>query len=283
MAGRYAELIGDPVDHARSPEIHRFWLQKLGIEAGYRRKRVALEALPDFFRRRREEEGWLGCNVTIPHKQAVVSLLDRLDPHAARIGAVNTVVREDGELVGYNSDAPGFIEPLRPLLSRNHLFRIARILGAGGAARAVAHALWDEGFTLVILARDRAKAEALRSAFDPAHSYAAALADFAQPTDFAFDDRQGILDLVVNTTPLGMTGQPELALDFSHVPPGALVYDIVYVPLETPLLAEARARGHATIDGLQMLVAQAAIAFAKFFGTAAPREHDGELRERLTR
>jgi shikimate dehydrogenase len=158
---------------------------------------------------------------------------------------------------------------------------MARIIGTGGAARAVAHALWGEGFTLVIIARDPLKAEALRSQFDNAHAYAGALQDFARPTDFAFDDRQGMLDLVVNTTSLGMAGQPPLQLDFTHVPPGSVVYDIVYAPLETPLLAEARARGLRTVDGLEMLVGQAAIAFEKFFGRPAPREHDAALRALL--
>jgi shikimate dehydrogenase len=220
--------------------------------------------------------------VTLPHKQAVGAYLDRLDPDAEKIGAVNLVVREGCELVGYNSDADGFLEPLRPLLSRPHLFRMARIIGAGGAARAVAHALWGHGFTIVIIARDPAKAEALRSEFDPANSYVGTLTDLGTPTDFAFDDREGILDLVVNTTSLGMEGQPPLQLDFSHVPPGAIIYDVVYAPLETPLLAEARARGLGTFDGLEMLVGQAAIAFEKFFGPPAPREHDAELRALLT-
>ena len=159
---------------------------------------------------------------------------------------------------------------------------MARIIGAGGAARAVAHALWRQGFTIVIIARDPEKAEALCSEFDAAHSYVGALADLAVPTDFAFDDREGILDLVVNTTSLGMAGQPPLQLDFSHVPPGAFIYDIVYAPLETPLLAEARARGFGTFNGLEMLVGQAAVAFGKFFGLPAPREHDAELRALLT-
>jgi shikimate dehydrogenase len=279
----YAEVIGDPVGHSKSPAIHGFWLEKLGLEREYRRTAVEAAELGAYLERRRRDPDWVGCNVTIPHKQAVLPFLDRIDRGAAEIGAVNTVVREGDELVGYNSDGAGFLEPLRPLLGRRHLFRMARIIGAGGAARAVAHALWGEGFTLVVIARDPAKAEALRSRFDPAHSYAAARGDFAQPTDFAFDDREGMLDLVINTTPLGMTGQPPLQLDFSHVPPGAVIYDIVYAPLETALLAEARARGLRTIDGLEMLVGQAAIAFRKFYGQDAPREHDLELRELLTR
>ena len=107
------------------------------------------------------------------------------------------------------------------------------------------------------------------------------MSHFAGPTDFVFDDRQGLLDLLVNTTPLGMAGQPPLPIDWSHVPPGSVVYDLVYDPVETPLLAEARARGHRTITGLEMLIGQAAVAFDIFFGQPAPREHDAELRERL--
>jgi shikimate dehydrogenase len=282
----YAEVIGDPVEHSKSPAIHLFWLDKLGIAADYRKTKVEAGELEAFFAHRRGDAGWSGCNVTLPHKQAVAAYLDRLDPAAEKIGAVNMVVRETSaagpELVGYNSDAAGFLEPLRPLLARRHLFRMARIIGAGGAARAVAHALWGQGFAIVIIARDLEKAEALRSEFDPADSHVGALADFATPTDFAFDDREGILDLVVNATSLGMAGQPPLQLDFSHVPPGAVIYDIVYAPLETPLLAEARARGLRTHDGLEMLVGQAAVAFEKFFGRPAPRQHDAELRAILT-
>lgn len=227
--------------------------------------------------------GLRGVNVTLPHKQAVMPFLDRLDPLAEKIGAVNLIVVEAGKLVGYNSDVAGFLEPLRPLLAGRHLYRIARILGAGGAARAVAHALWSEGFDLVIAARDEEKAKALRAEFDGEDNRTCALSHFAGPTGFAFDDRQGILDLVVNTTPLGMSGQPPLVFDFSHAPPGAVFYDAVYVPLETPFLREARERGHEVIDGLQMLVGQARTAFEKFYGVAPPREHDDELRALLTK
>ena len=280
---RFAEVIGDPIAHSKSPLIHRFWLDKLGIDAAYRATHVLPGALADHLAMRREDPLWLGCNVTLPHKQTVAPLLDRVDGAAQAIGAVNIVVREGDRLVGHNSDLAGFLEPLRPLLAQRHLFRLARIIGSGGAARAIAHALWGEGFTLIAIARDREKAEALLAPFDPADVHVGDLADFAVPTDFAFDDRAGILDLVVNATSLGMAGQPPLEIDFSHVPPGALVYDVVYAPLETRLLAEARARGHRTVDGLAMLIGQAAVAFEMFFGAAPPREHDAELRALLTR
>jgi shikimate dehydrogenase len=280
----YAEVIGDPVAHSKSPLIHAFWLEQLGIEGEYRRTRVTANELPAYLASRRQDPDWRGCNLTMPLKQAVVALLPALDPAAERIGAVNTVARDSAGLeTGYNTDAAGFLEPLQPLLAGHHLFRMARILGAGGAARGVADALRGAGFALVVAARRIEQAEALVEDLDPHFNHAVALDHFARPTDFVFDDRAGIFDLVVNTTPLGMTGKDPLPLDFSHVPPGAVVYDIVYDPLETALLAEARRRGHPVVDGLSMLIGQAAIAFRHFFGTAAPREHDAELRERLTR
>ena len=279
----YAEVIGDPIAHSKSPIIHGFWLERLGLAADYRKTHVPADRLGAFFAGRRDDPDWRGCNVTVPHKQAVIAHLDRLDPLAARIGAVNTIVPRDGALVGYNGDAPGFLEPLRGLLGRRQLFRMARLLGTGGAARAIAHALAGESFALVVAGRDLAKAEALRDEADPT-GHAVPLAQFAEPTDFAFDDRAGILDLVVNATTLGMGGQPPLTFDISHAPPGAIVYDIVYAPLETRLLADARARGLPTIDGLAMLIGQAAVAFAHFFGCAPPRDAagDADLRRRLT-
>ncbi len=279
----YAEVIGDPIVQSKSPSIHKFWLTRLGIAADYRACHVKPDELADYFTKRRQVADWRGCNITMPHKQAAMVLLDAVDPQAERIGAVNTVVRgADGRLTGYNPAAPGFLEPLRPLLDRQHLFRMARILGAGGAARAIVAALADEGFTLVLAARDPAKARALLDELAPkGEHHAVDLAHFAPETDFEFDDRQGLLDLIVNASPLGMAGQPPLVFDFSHAPPGSVVYDIVTHPLETPLLRQARQRGFITVDGLAMLIGQAAVAFEKFFGAPAPRQYDAQLREIL--
>jgi shikimate dehydrogenase len=280
----YAEVIGDPIAQSKSPAIHNFWLGKLGIEAEYRAAHVKAEALTDYMRARAVDEAWRGCNVTMPHKQAVMLHLGRLHPLAERIGAVNTVVREaDGSLTGYNTDVAGFLEPLRPWLEQRHLFRMARVIGTGGAARAILAALADENVVIVLAGRDPAKARALLDGLDPGgEHHAADLADFADPTDFAFDDRQGCFDLIVNASPLGMAGQPPLAFDLSHAPPGSVVYDIVTHPADTPLLQGARTAGLRTIDGLAMLIGQAAVAFEKFFGVPAPREYDGELRALLT-
>ncbi|WBO22589.1 shikimate dehydrogenase [Sphingomonas abietis] len=282
MSTPFAEVIGDPIAQSKSPLIHRFWLEALSLPGDYRHAHVKADDLPAYLAARCANEDWRGCNVTMPHKQAVIPLLDRLDRSARRIGAVNTIVREeDGSLSGHNTDAAGFLEPLRPLLRRQHLFRMARILGSGGAARAIVSALADEGFTLVLAARDTGKAEALLAELAPGEHHVARLDHFATSTDFAFDDRAGCLDLIVNATALGMTGQSPLAFDLSHAPPGSIVYDIVTAPLETDFLKVARAGGLRTVDGLEMLVGQAAEAFRLFFGAEPPRERDAELRAKL--
>lgn len=280
----YAEVIGDPIAQSKSPAIHNFWLEKLGAAGTYGRSHVLAEGLADYVAGVRADSNWRGCNVTMPHKQAIMPLLDRIDDVALRIGAVNTVVREaDSTLTGYNTDAAGFLEPLQSLLAERHLWRMARIMGAGGAARAIVVALADKGFTLVVAARDPAKARALLDELAPkGEHHAVDIAHFAPETDFTFDDREGILDLIVNASPLGMAGQPPLLFDFSHAPPGSVVYDIVTHPLDTPLLQRARELGFPAIDGLAMLIGQAAVAFEKFFGQPAPRQHDAELRALLT-
>ena len=284
MTRPYAEVIGDPIAQSKSPAIHTFWLGKLGIDARYDRFLVPSDELADYLAGACADADWRGCNVTMPHKQAIVPLLDRLHPLVERIGAANTVVREaDGSLTGYNTDVAGFLEPLRPWLDHRHLFRIARVLGTGGAARAIVAALADANVVIVLAGRDPAKARALLDELDPGGEHQAVdLAHFADPTDFAFDDRAGCFDLIVNASPLGMAGQPPLAFDLSHAPPGSVVYDIVTSPTDTPLLQAAHAAGLRTIDGLAMLISQAAVAFEKFFGVPAPREHDAELRALLT-
>ena len=284
MCAPYAEVIGDPIAQSKSPIMHGFWLERLGVEANYSRSHVIAGDLSAFLEGRRGDPAWRGCNVTIPHKQAVMPLLDRIDPVAEAIGAVNTIVPRDGLLIGHNTDAPGFLEPLRSRLAERHLLRTARILGTGGAARAIAHALWNEGFTLIIAGRDITKAQVIASGFDAAHTHVCTLDTFAQPLDFDWGEPGDRLDILVNATSLGMMGKPPLPIDFSNLPPGAIVYDAVYAPLLTPLLAEARERGHPIVDGLSMLIGQGRIAFEHFFGAAAPSDPDSEaeLRARLT-
>jgi shikimate dehydrogenase len=244
---------------------------------------VTSAGLAEYLASRRGDSKWRGCNVTMPHKQAIMPLLDRLDPLAANIGAVNTVVRDaDGSLTGFNTDGQGFLEPLLARLGEQHLFRMARIIGAGGAARAIVAALSRAGFVLVVAARDPARAQTLLDELAQGDDHHAIdLAHYAQPTGFAFDDRKGCLDLIVNASPLGMAGQPPLPFDFSHAPPGSVVYDIVTHPHETPLVLAARDAGFEVIDGLSMLIGQAAAAFGHFFGQLPPREFDAELRALL--
>jgi len=279
MSRPYAEVIGDPIAQSKSPAIHGFWLARLGIDADYRATRVEPGHVAAFLEARRTDGDWRGCNVTMPHKQAVIPFVDRLDPLAASVGAVNTIVPEDGELVGYNTDAPGFLEPLRPLLDQTHYFRMARVLGTGGAARAIIKALADEKLVIVLVGRDPDKARALLDELDPqGEHHAIDIAHFAGPTDFAFDDREQCLDLVVNASLLGMTGQPPLAFDLSHAPPGSIFYDIVTSPLDTAFLQSARAAGFRTVDGLSMLIGQADHAFRRFFSALPLRDGDAELR-----
>ena len=284
MTKPYAEVIGDPIAQSKSPAIHNFWLGKLGIDAEYRACHVRPEGLADYLAARRADPDWRGCNVTMPHKQAVMPLIDRIAAPADAIGAVNTITPgPEGGLDGTNTDAAGFLEPLKRELEQTHYFRMARILGTGGAARAIIAALAGHGFTLVVAGRDPGKARGLLDELAPkGEHHAVDLAHFADLTDFPFDDREGCLDLVINASSLGMQGQPPLAFDWSHAPPGSIAYDIVTAPLDTPFLQGARAKGHRTIDGLSMLIGQAAVAFERFFGQAPPREHDAELRRLLT-
>jgi len=265
MSRAYAEVIGDPIAHSKSPLIHNFWLGKLGIDAEYRACHVKPEELADYFTRRRGDEAWRGCNITVPHKVAAMTSVDSLTSDAKAIGAINTVVRGQ-ELVGHNTDIAGFVEPLG-----GRTFDVVTLIGAGGAARAVLAGLASRGVSWVSLQnRSVDKAEALLVELG--------LKGRAVP----LGDVVRIADLLVNTSSLGMTGQPELPPVEQYVADGGLVYDIVYAPLETRLLKAARARGLQTIDGLAMLIGQAAAAFEHFFVQPAPREHDAELRALLT-
>ncbi|WP_375290650.1 shikimate dehydrogenase family protein [Qipengyuania sp.] len=280
----YAEVIGDPIVQSKSPVIHGFWLEQLSIPARYDAVRVSEGDVASYFADRRADPDWRGCNVTMPLKRAVMSELDELDPKARAIGAVNTIFRSpDGALTGTNTDGDGFCEPLGPILEQSHLFRMARVLGTGGAARAIVWALARRGFTIVLAGRDLAKARSLLTELAPeGEHHAIELQHFAEPTDFAFDDRQGCCDLVVNASALGMRGQAPLRFDWSHAPPGSIAYDIVTDPVRTAFLRSASAQGFATVDGLSMLIGQAALAFEKFFGSPPPRENDASLRKLLT-
>ncbi|HTG38493.1 shikimate dehydrogenase [Sphingomonas sp.] len=268
MTRPYAEVIGDPIAHSKSPVIHGFWLDALGIDAEYRATHVASDALAGHFARRADDPDWRGCNITLPHKEAVLAHVG--DPGDVRgsIGAINTVFRQDdGTVAGTNTDAAGFYAPLA---DTDLAGAQALVIGSGGAARAILFALSRIGIGAVtLMARNSLKGAGLLASF----GLKGDVVDFAAPLPPA--------DLVVNASPLGMKGQAPLAVDLSPLPDDAIVYDIVYAPLETDLLRAARARDLSTIDGLEMLIGQAAAAFELFFDAAPPRDRDSELRARL--
>jgi len=264
----HAEVIGDPIAQSKSPLIHGFWLKQLGIEAEYRRAHVKPEELAGYFESRRSDPDWRGCNITLPHKQAALAFVEDRGGIRESIGAINTVVRaEDGALVGTNTDAGGFYAPIAGLdLDGKH----AVVIGAGGAARAILFALSKVGIGRVtLLNRNVLKGAALLSGFG--------IKGEALPLNARLPAAQ----LLVNASALGMVGQPPLEVDLSPLPEDAVVYDAVYAPLETDLLAQARDRELDTVDGLEMLVGQAALAFELFFGAEPPRDRDEELREIL--
>jgi shikimate dehydrogenase len=270
LTSPYAEVIGDPIKHSKSPLIHGFWLKKLGIVADYHATHVLADGLADYFNQCRDDPNWRGCNITIPHK---VAALDHVaDPGGVRdsIGAINTVFRgEKGELIGTNTDAAGFFAPIAEL---DWTGRDAVVVGAGGAARAILFALAQADIgSVTVLARSPLKAAALLSNFG--------LKGKVQAIDAPLPPAE----LLVNSSPLGMAGQPPLELDLSGLPDEAVIYDIVYAPIETGLLAAARAQGLDTVDGLDMLIGQAALAFELFFGQAPPENCEDELRELLLR
>ena len=262
----FACIVGWPVEYSRSPALHGFWLKQQGIDGYYGRlavepRRDALEALVAFLKATPNARG---CNLTLPHKIDILPLLDRIAPAAARIGAVNTVVKlDDGTLEGRNTDGFGFLAALRENAAGwSAGTGPAVVLGAGGASRAVVASLIDAGVPeLRLLNRTRASAIDLGVAFTPG--------DGRNIVIESWDDRAAALKgaaLVVNTTSLGMKGQPPLDLDLAQLPRAAVVDDIVYVPLETGLLAAARARGNRCVDGLSMLLHQGRPGFEAWFG-----------------
>lgn len=255
---RAACVIGWPVEHSRSPLIHNYWLKIYGIAGEYRRELVPPEEFPGFVGSL-AARGYVGANVTVPHKEAAL-VLSQPDERARAVGAANTLWFDDGALRSTNTDVEGFLGNLDARAPRwDHDLRKAVVIGAGGAARAVIYGLLGRGVERIVLVnRTLTRAETLRQVFG-AHVQVkrwdeldAALAGAA---------------LLVNTTTLGMRGQPGLTLDIAQLPDRAVVADLVYVPVVTPLIAAARARGLQTADGLGMLLYQAVRGFALWFGT----------------
>lgn len=252
-------IIGWPVKHSRSPLIHGHWLAKHGIDGVYTKLEVVPEALTDFIRVGMASQGFAGCNVTIPHKVAVMTLVDDVSPAARAIGAVNTLWFEGGGLRADNTDVTGFMTHLAASAPGwQGPDRSALVLGAGGGARGVVYGLLRAGVERIhICNRTRAKADEIAAAFG---SRVVAV-EWAERERFGRD-----AGVVVNTTSLGMHGYDELMFDVANLPPDCVVADIVYVPLETKLLAAARLRGLRTVDGLGMLLHQAVPGFERWFG-----------------
>lgn len=254
-----AGVMGWPVAHTRSPAIHNHWIAKHGLKGAYvqlpvhpDRLEAAIRGLPAL--------GFAGCNVTVPHKVSAMQYMDEVHPAAQRVAAINTiVVRHDGSLLGMNNDGAGYIQSLR---DADAAWRgdagPALVLGAGGAARAIVVALLDEGAPEVRIAnRTQEKAQALADAFG------------SRVNVVPWSERNGAMagvSLLVNTTTQGMHGQSALDVQLDDLPAQAMVSDAIYIPMETPLLAQSRLRGHRTVNGLGMLLNQARPAFQSWFG-----------------
>ncbi len=262
---RLAGVIGWPVSHSRSPLLHNRWLERYGIDGAY----VPLPVRPGMLATAVQglrAAGFAGVNVTLPHKPEAATLCDELTPSARLTGAVNTLVFGE-TIVGHNTDGAGFVAHLRAS-GVDPASGPALLVGAGGAARAIAATLLAEGTPVTVSNRNPERAAALAAALPGLRT-------------LPWEQREAMADsaLLVNTTSLGMAGQPPLPMRLDRARPGLVVADIVYVPLETPLLATARARGLRTVDGLGMLLHQAGAGFAAWFGQAP--EVDADVRDLL--
>jgi shikimate dehydrogenase len=250
-------VIGWPISHSRSPLIHNYWLQLYGIAGEYRRVPVEAKHLKQFI----EDlplSGYRGCNVTIPHKERAFQFVAPADATTKRLGAVNTIYQQNGQLLGTNTDGEGFIANLQAKTESLKLQNgRALVLGAGGAAMAIIGALLDKGMAEIAVAnRTLARSRQLRVKFGAA----------VKPVPWEDRNRGFECELLVNATSLGMTGQPPLDIDLTRFPVTSVVADIVYSPLRTPLLVDAAKRGNPTVGGLGMLLHQAVRGFELWFG-----------------
>lgn len=269
MTSPYAEVIGDPVDHSLSPVIHGFWLEALGIEASYGRRKVTRADLPAYLEEKRADENWRGSNVTMPLKLDAVALADGTTDRAVAAGAANVLMMREGKLVAANTDVGAIAILLTRLYEAKARMGSVTLLGNGGAARAALVALKLVGLSAVrIQARDLGAAVKLAVEFGLE----------AEPAPFTAQIES---DGLINATPLGMPGQQCLNCDLSHIPQAGWVFDMVSEPAETPLIAAGRHRGLKTVGGLEMLVEQAASSFKLFFDKDAPRDRDAELWQKL--
>lgn len=255
---KHACVIGWPVEHSRSPLLHGYWLKKYGIDGTYTKRAVAPEAVADFLRSLRAN-GYVGCNVTVPHKAAAFSAADEREDSAKAVSAANTLWLSDGKLVAANTDTYGYMTNLSqqaPGWDRRDA--PVSILGAGGAARAIVFGFLDAGVSEIrVFNRTRARAETLAQQFGSCVK----VFDWSQREAGSRDSA-----VLVNTTTIGMNGDGTLDLDLAGFDPECVVSDIVYVPLETELLRKAKSQGLRTVDGLGMLLHQGVPGFEKWFG-----------------
>jgi shikimate dehydrogenase len=253
-----AGVVGWPIEHSRSPTIHRYWLKELGIPGSYEKFAVRPEEFRQFVDKI-GRDGFLGANVTAPHKEAAFEACDRRTPVAEALGAANTLWRQDGWLWGDNTDVAGFLANLdESAAGWAEQRKLAVVIGAGGAARGIIYALASRGFErIAVVNRTQARAEALAEHFGSSITV-------TPWTDLAAELPSA--DLLVNTSTLGMIGQPALSVDLGSLSKRAVVADAVYVPLRTPLIEAARGRGLRAAEGLGMLLHQAAPSFARWFG-----------------
>lgn len=256
-----AAVIGHPIHHSKSPIIHNHWLNSMGIDGGYSKIDIPPEDLGARLDVLFADPEFQGINVTIPHKEAVAGYVDNIEETAQKIGAINTIYRDQsGKLVGTNTDAFGFIENVKqtiPAFSGNN--KIAHVIGAGGAARAIVYALLEEGFSEIRLCnRTRARADSLAESFGN-----------TRITTINWEDRHPEKDInfLVNTTSLGMSGADKLEININKLDFSTIISDIVYNPLQTELLKQGQEKGLKTVGGIGMLLHQARPAFKHFFGT----------------
>lgn len=280
----YAEVIGDPIAHSKSPTIHRFWLEKLGLEGDYRAVRVGKDDLSRYLNERRRDPAWRGCNVTMPLKQEVLPFAARLSRDVQHLQAANCLVPSaDGALEAVNFDVDGVAVPLQQQAKSSHPDHVTtcvQVIGSGGAARAAGLGARKAGYEdLDVFTRNQAKGKEVAALLGTRSGQTQpleALAPIRTEGDGAREKRYA--HILINATPMGMRGQPEVPVDLSLYHPDTIVFDMVYDPLETGLIRQAREQKMRTIDGLTMLIEQAALSFERFFGAAPPREHDASLR-----
>lgn len=265
----YAEVIGDPIDHSLSPLIHGFWLEVLNIRATYGRRQVKRSELPAYIAAMRSDPNWRGSNVTMPLKLDAVALADGAADWAVTAGAANLLMMREGKLVAANTDVGAIAALLTGLHQAKAQMGSVILLGNGGAARAALVALKLVGIANVrIQARDVSEARKLA-------------VEFGLEVEPEIFTAPIVGDGLINATPLGMPGRDCLHCDLGHLPDQGWVFDMVYDPAETPLIEAARERGLQTVDGLHMLVEQAATSFKLFFGKDAPRDRDAELWQKI--